>query len=256
MIFETHAHFDDKAFDEDRFELLESMNEHGIGCIVNIGASLDSTRSSIELAEKYNFIYAAAGVHPSDTDELDDENFKWLEEQTRHDKVVAVGEIGLDYHWDEPSRDIQQYWFRRQLDLAREVGKPVVIHSREAAKDTMDIMKEMRASDIGGVIHCYSYSLEMAREFVDMGFYIGIGGVVTFKNGKKLQEVAKNIPLDRILLETDCPYLAPEPHRGERNSSLYLPLIAEKIAQLRDIDVDEVISQTSINAKNMYKIWR
>ena len=177
-----------------------------------------------------------------------------IREGLADEKAVAVGEIGLDYYWPEPDRGLQQHWFRRQLSLARETGLPVVIHSREAAADTLRILKEEKAEEIGGVIHCFSYSVEMAREFMKLGFYIGIGGVVTFKNAKKLKEVAAAIPLDRILLETDCPYLAPVPYRGKRNSSLYLPLVADQIAVLRGITPEEVIRATEENAERMYRL--
>ena len=254
MIFESHAHYDDEAFDEDRETLLSAMQENGIAHIVNVGASLESTASTIALAQKYPFIYGAAGVHPNETGALNEENFLWLAEQCRQPKVVAVGEIGLDYYWDEPAREIQKKWFERQLDLARNLKKPVIIHSRDAAKDTYDIMMVNRASEIGGVIHCYSYSAEMALDYVKMGFYIGIGGVITFKNARKMKEVAEAVPLERILLETDSPYLAPAPHRGKRNSSLYLPLIAKEIAEIKNIDYDKVVEETDKNARELFGI--
>ena len=254
MIFETHAHYDDEAFEADRESLLSSMPENGIGWIVNAGASLESTAAGVKLAEKYPFIYAAAGVHPNGTAVLNEERFAWLREQCRHEKVIAVGEIGLDYYWDEPSHEIQKTWFARQLELAREVKKPVIIHSRDAAKDTFDMLTAHNASEIGGVIHCFSYSAQMAQEYVKMGFYIGVGGVVTFKNGKKLKEVVEVIPIERILLETDSPYLSPEPNRGRRNSSLNIPYIAQKIAEIKGIAYDEVIAVTEENARRMYRI--
>ncbi|MBQ1393310.1 MAG: TatD family hydrolase, partial [Lachnospiraceae bacterium] len=226
MIFESHAHYEDARFDEDREALLKSFPQNGIDYVINVGSSLKTTKQSILLAEQYDFIYAAAGVHPEETAELNEENFAWLCEQMKKEKVVAVGEIGLDYHWDEPERSVQKQWFERQIALARQVSLPMIIHSRDAAKDTLDIMKACKAEEAGGVIHCFSYGVEMAREYLNMGFYIGIGGVVTFKNAKKLKEVAEYVPLDRILLETDCPYMAPEPHRGKRNSSLYLTYVA------------------------------
>lgn len=254
MIFETHAHYDDEAFDEDRDMLLSAMQENGIEYIVNVGANLKSTAASIALAQKYPFIYAAAGVHPSDTGELDEEGFLWLKEQCLLEKVVAVGEIGLDYYWDNVERSVQKFWFERQLDLAREMKKPVIIHSRDAAKDTFDIMTAKNAGEIGGVVHCYSYSPEMALDYVKMGFYIGIGGVVTFQNGKKMKEVVEAAPMERILLETDSPYLSPVPNRGKRNTSLNLPYIAQKIAEIKGISYDEVVAVTAENAKKMYKI--
>ena len=254
MIFETHAHYEDKAFDGDREELLSSLKEKDIFRVVNVASSLETTEKSIALAEQHAFIYASAGVHPSDVSELSEEGMEQLFHQTQHLKAVAVGEIGLDYYWekDADAQKEQRYWFARQLQLAKETGLPVIIHSRDAAADTLRVMKEEHTEQISGVIHCFSYSMEMAESFLKMGFYIGIGGVVTFKNAKKLKEVAAKIPLERILLETDCPYMAPEPHRGERNSSLYLPFIAEKIAELRGISAEEVIEATCQNAFRMY----
>lgn len=254
MIFESHAHYDDEAFDEDRDILLSSMRDNGIEYIINVGASLQSTRTTMELTRQYPFIYGAAGVHPSETAELNEDNFKWLAKQCKDPKVVAVGEIGLDYYWEEPDHDIQKIWFIRQLELARNSKKPVIIHSREAAKDTYDIMTAQHAEEIGGVIHCYSYSAEMALDYMKMGFYIGIGGVVTFKNGKKMKEVVQAIPIERILLETDSPYLAPEPNRGKRNSSLNIPYIAQEIAQLKGLKPEEVEQITNQNAKQLFGI--
>ena len=197
MIFESHAHYDDEKFNEDREELLSSMKENGIEYIINVGASLETTRNTVELIKKYPFIYGAAGVHPSDTAELNEENFAWLKEQCNHTKIVAVGEIGLDYYWNEPDREIQKKWFRRQLEMAKETNLPIIIHSREAAKDTLDIMKEMECSKMSGVVHCFSYSKEIAREILDMGFYLGIGGVVTFQNAKAIKEVVAYAPLEK-----------------------------------------------------------
>ncbi len=253
MIIDTHAHYDDKAFDEDRHELLVSMAEHDIQRIVNIGSSLGACKRTIGLMEQYDFVYGALGVHPTDSGELTDGDIAWLKEQCALDKCVAVGEIGLDYYWDEPEREIQKKWFVRQLNLAKEVGLPVVIHSREAAQDTVDIMKAEHAEDIGGVIHCFSYSRELAKIFVDMGFYIGVGGVVTFSSGRKLKEVVEYLPLDRIVLETDCPYLAPTPFRGKRNDSTKLKLVVEQIAQIKGISCNEVEEAASRNAFELYK---
>lgn len=254
MIFDTHAHYDDKAFTKDRDELLLSLNHHGIEAVVNIGASIKTTKNTLALMERYPFVYGAVGVHPSDTAELNEEWMDWLKEVSSTPKVVAVGEIGLDYYWDEPDRKTQKHWFIRQLSLAREVGLPVVIHSRDAAKDTLDIMKECRAGELGGVIHCFSYGTEIAGEYLDMGFYLGIGGVLTFHNAKKLKEVVAYMPMERIVLETDCPYLAPAPNRGTRNSSLNLPYVAEAIGAMKGIAPEEVIRITNQNAKKMYRL--
>ena len=252
-IFESHAHYDSSKFAEDREELLNSIQENEVGTIINVGASWKSVTSVIELVEKYPFIYAALGLHPDEVGDLNEERFVFLKEQCRKQKVVAIGEIGLDYYWDNESHDIQKKWFVRQLELARELDLPVIIHSRDAAEDTLKIMKE-HAQGLRGVIHCFSYSKELAEEYVKMGFHIGIGGVVTFKNGKKLKEVAEVIPLERILLETDCPYLAPEPYRGKRNSSLYIPHIAQAIADIKGITYEEVVAQTEQNGKLLFGI--
>ena len=261
MIFDTHAHYDDRKFKADRHELLNSLKANGIGRVVNIGADIESTRRSIALAKEYDFIYAAAGVHPSDVDCLDDRTFQWLtwaveESVEEKGKIVAVGEIGLDYYWekDQERRNRQKYWFERQMELARSTGLPVVIHSREAAKDTWDMMQALKCEDIGGVIHCYSYAVEMARNYLNKGFYLGIGGVVTYKNARALKEVVQYAPIDRIVLETDCPYLTPEPHRGKRNSSLNLPYVVDAIAQLKGISREEVEEITWNNGVNMYRM--
>ena len=253
MIFETHAHYDDERFEEDRDALITSMPGRGVGTIINVGASIESTKTTLALSEKYPFVYAAVGVHPSDISGLNEETFAWLKEQTKKEKVAAVGEIGLDYYWDNESHELQKLWFIRQLELARELGMPVIIHSRDAAADTLEIMKEY-ARGLQGVIHCFSYSVEMAREYVKMGYYIGVGGVVTFKNSRKLKEVVEEIPLESLLLETDCPYLAPVPNRGKRNSSLNLVYVAKQIAELKQVSYEEVVEQTEKNARRLYNI--
>lgn len=251
MIFESHAHYDAHQFDEDRRELLSAMRENGIGTILNVCADWESVTEVVKMAGEYPFMYAAVGLHPDEVGELNEERFAFLKSQCQNEKVVAVGEIGLDYYWDHESHDIQKKWFVRQLELARELDLPVVIHSRDAAEDTLHIMKEY-AEGLRGVIHCFSYSKEIAQEYVNMGFHIGIGGVVTFKNGKKLKEVAEAVPLERILLETDAPYLAPEPYRGKRNSSVYIPYIAQAIADIKGITYEEVVAQTEQNAKTLF----
>ena len=253
-IFDTHAHYDDEAFDGDRDTLLGQLPEAGIARVVNVGSSLSSCRTTMELAEKYDFIYGAVGVHPSETAELTEENFPLVKQLCGMDKCVAVGEIGLDYYWDEPERDIQKKWFVRQLALARELKLPVIIHSRDAAKDTTDILTAEKAGEIGGVIHCYSYTKEMAETFLNMGFYFGIGGVLTFKNAKKLKEAAAYIPMNRIVLETDCPYLAPEPNRGKRNSSLNIPYVIAELARIKGISEAEVRKAAWENAHALYRM--
>lgn len=254
MIFESHAHYDDEAFDADREELLGSMQKAGIYRIVNVGASLRGVKDTVELMEKYPFLYGAVGIHPDEVGELNEERLEWLRSLCALEKTVAVGEIGLDYYWDKMPRQTQKEWFVRQLALAKEVDLPVIIHSREAAKDTFEIMKSEHAHTTGGVIHCFSNSKEMARDYLDLGYYIGIGGVVTFKNARVMKEVAAYVPLNRILVETDCPYLAPTPFRGKRNSSLYLPYIIEEIARLKGISAQEVEETTYQNAMRMYRL--
>lgn len=254
MIFDTHAHYDDEAFDEDRDSLLAGFQEAGIGAVTNIGASLESSRTTLALVKRYPWMYGAVGVHPSESAKLDEEGMEWLAQATGEERIVAVGEIGLDYYWEEPDHEIQKHWFVRQLDLARERKLPVVIHSRDAAKDTLDIMKAAKAHEIGGVIHCFSYGKEMAREYLDMGFYLGIGGVVTFKNSRKLKEVVEYMPLERLVLETDSPYLAPVPNRGKRNSSLNLPYVLDMVAQLKGISAQEAEKAAWDNARRLYRI--
>ena len=248
MLLDTHAHYDDEAFDADRDVLLEDLKEYGIRKVINAGASVESSYTGLKLAERYPWMYAALGAHPNYVEELNETVLKDFAELTKHPKVVAIGEIGLEYHYEEPARDIQKIWFRRQLDLAAETGLPVIIHSREAAQDTFDEMQRAAARGIGGVIHCFSSGAELACRYTDLGFYIGIGGVVTFKNGKKMKEVAAAVPLSSILLETDSPYLAPEPNRGKRNDSRNLTRIAEEIAHLRGISAEEVQRVTEENA--------
>ena len=253
MIFDSHAHYDSEQFEKDREEVLSSMQENGVGTIVNCAADWDSVTEVVDLANEYPFVYAAVGLHPDEVGCLDEERFAYLKEQCQKEKVVAVGEIGLDYYWEKESHELQKQWFIRQLALARELDLPVIIHSRDAAADTLEIMQRY-AQGLRGVIHCFSYSKELAREYVKMGFFIGIGGVVTFKNGKKLKEIVEETSLRQILLETDCPYLAPVPYRGKRNSSLYLPYVAQEIASLKGISYEEVVAQTEQNGKRLFRI--
>lgn len=252
MIFETHAHYDDPAFDRDRDRLLALLKDEGIAPIVNIGASIETTKSTVELAHRYDHVYAAIGVHPSDCGDLTEKDIEWLKDLGSDEKVVAIGEIGLDYHYDEPDREIQKKWFIRQLELAGDTSLPIVVHSRDAAQDTFEIIKDFRG--LRGVIHCFSYSAELAREYVKMGYYIGVGGVVTFKNGRKLHEVVKEIPLESIVVETDAPYLSPEPYRGRRNSSAFIPYIIERIADLKNVSYETVERVVYENAVDLYKV--
>ena len=254
MIFDTHAHYDDEQFDADREELLSGMKAGGVGMIVDAAAAVASWDKILELTEKYPFLYGSVGVHPDEVGDLNEENFARMSELADRKKIVAIGEIGLDYYWPEPDHETQKKWFLRQLDLAREIKKPVIIHSRDAAKDTVDLMTEAHAEEIGGVIHCYSYTKETAKIFLDMGFYFGIGGVLTFKNAKKLKEAVEYIPMDRIVLETDCPYLAPEPNRGKRNSSLNIPYVIAAMAQIKGITEEEVRKAAWDNSLRLYHI--
>lgn len=254
MIVESHAHYDDERFDEDRDSLLTSLKENGIEYVVNVSSNLDSAKKTLELMKQYPFVYGAIGFHPEETAQLDEEKFMWMKEVLNTPKAVAVGEIGLDYYWKEPEKEIQKKWFERQMELARETAHPMIIHSRDAAQDTMEMMKAAKAHEIGGVVHCFSYPVEIAREFMNMGFYLGIGGIVTFQNARKLKEVVEYAPLSSLLLETDCPYLAPVPNRGKRNSSLNLIYIAQEIANIKGIEYEEVINATADNAKKMYGI--
>ncbi|MDO4616393.1 MAG: TatD family hydrolase [Lachnospiraceae bacterium] len=248
MIFETHAHYNDDAFDADREELLASLPESGINTVVNVCAEKNSLSATKELTENYSFVYGAYGIHPDNVGELNEELLEQIRQLCRSEKAVAVGEIGLDYYWDTESHETQAYWFRRQLELAREEKLPVIIHSREAAADTLQIAEESRLGEIGGILHCFSYSKEMAEKYLDMGMYLGIGGVVTFNNAKKLKAVVEAAPLEQLVLETDCPYLAPVPYRGKRNSSLYLPYVVQAIAEIKGVEEEEVIRITRGNA--------
>ncbi|SEA85935.1 TatD DNase family protein [Pseudobutyrivibrio sp. ACV-2] len=256
MIFETHAHYDDEKFDEDRVELLSHLlRENNIGNVINVGASFRGCQDSLKLAETYDNVYAALGIHPEELEDFTEENLSWIKKNATNPKVVAIGEIGLDYYWikDDEGRAKQRLWFKRQLELANEVDLPVIIHSRDAAEDTLNTIVEYNTHyNKKGIIHCYSYSKEIALEYIKMGWYIGVGGVVTFKNSKKLVEAVKAIPIESIVLETDCPYMAPVPHRGERNSSIYLKYVAEKIAELKEMSVDDVERITYENALNIY----
>ena len=253
MIFDTHAHYDDEAFNEDRDQILSSMKDGGVGCIVNVCASVGGFGGTLELMKAYPFVYGAVGVHPDDAGIMTQDTLDEIRRLSHMEKMVAIGEIGLDYYWHkEEAEHKQQEMFRAQMDIAREEKLPFMIHSRDAAEDTLEIVKEYMKKDMfGGIIHCFSYSKEIAAEYLKMGLYLGIGGVLTFKNAKKLKEVAAIAPLSQIVLETDCPYMAPEPNRGRRNSSLNLPYVAEALAQIKGITAEEVIAVTEENAKRL-----
>lgn len=240
MIFESHAHYDDDAFAKDREAVLKKVRNSGVGCIINTASSMNSSRISLEMAKSHEIIFTSVGVHPHDVQGMKERDLEVLLAMTAYEKVVAIGEVGLDYYYDNVPKEIQKLWFRQQIKLAVDLDLPLIIHSRDAAQDTFDILHENEAHKVGGVIHCFSGSAEMAKKYVDLGYYIGIGGVITFKNSKKLVEVVEQIPLDRILIETDSPYLAPTPHRGKRNDSSYLPMIIDKIAEIKGISSKEV----------------
>ena len=253
MLFDTHAHMDDRRFDGDRDVILQGLADKGVALVMNPGCSLESSRNAVALAEKYDFVYAAVGSHPDVADEV---NEAVLEEYKKlcklHSKVKAIGEIGIDYHYEDIPRQLQLKAFRMQMELAREVGLPVIVHEREAHEDGMAVVREF--PDVTGVFHCYSGSAEMAKVLVDKGWYIGFTGVLTFKNARKAIETAESIPLERIVLETDCPYMAPEPFRGKRNDPGMLFRMAEKLAEVRGLPVEEIHAITTENGKRLYRI--
>jgi TatD DNase family protein len=254
MLFDTHAHLNDEQFNEDRDEVVLRAKENGVARIVNVGFNRQTIPTSLALAEKYDFIYTAVGWHPQDAKDMREDDLDWLRELSRHEKVVAIGEIGLDYYWDTSPRDVQQAVFRKQIQLARELQLPIIIHDRDAHQDIVDILREEKADEVGGIMHCFSGSLEMAKECLAMNFYISFGGPVTFKNAKKPKEIAKEIPLDRLLIETDCPYLTPEPYRGKRNETGYVRYVAETIAGLRGMESQELARVTFENAKRVFRM--
>ena len=250
-IFDSHAHYNDEQFDIDRDALLASLPEAGIVGILNCGTDVESSIVSIEMAEKYPFVYAACGYHPESALEFNEERLSEIEKMLSHGKCVAVGEIGLEYHYDFVPKDVQKYVFEKHLELAVKYDMPVIVHDREAHADTLELLKKYNPK---GVLHCYSGSVEMAKEILKMGMYIGLGGAVTFKNAIKPVEVAEMIPLDRLLLETDCPYMAPVPMRGKRNNSAYISYVAEKIAEIKNIPAQDLLDITSENTINLFNI--
>lgn len=277
-IFDTHAHLCDAAFDDEREAIIADLGAHGVGAFTEIGFDLPSSRAALALAERYPQVYAAVGFHPDHSDHLRDEDVETLRQMVENNqKIVAIGEIGLDYHYTregilrraaasgqepdpeslataDPEPEIQKACFRRMLQLARALGLPINVHSREAAQDTYDLIVEDHGYENSGIIHCFGYPVEMAERFVKLGLYVGVGGVVTFKNARKLKEVVARIPIERIVLETDCPYMAPVPKRGTRNDPRNLPYVVEEIAALRQMDPAEVIRITTENAKRVYRI--
>lgn len=255
MLFDSHAHLNDERFDDDREELIKSLKENKVEFVVNPGADIETSISAIKLSNQYDFIYAAVGVHPHDVGNLDENAIDTLRKlAVENDKVVAIGEIGLDYYYENSPKDVQKEWFKKQIELANELKLPIIIHDRDAHGDTFEIIKNTKSKDIGCVLHCYSGNVELAREYVKMGCYISIPGTVTFKNNKKTREVAKEIPLEYLLIETDSPYMAPEPHRGKRNDPSLVQFVADKIAQEKGISYETVCKATKENAKKLFNI--
>lgn len=254
MLFDSHAHYNDSRFEKDMDEVLSSMSENNVGMILNSCSNLDEVPDILKICEKYPFIYASVGIHPHDVKDLTDSDMDMLIKYAENEKVKAIGEIGLDYFYDNSPRDLQKKWFARQVEVAKQIKQPIIIHDRDAHKDCMDILRTENIQDIGGVFHCYSGSVETAKEILDWGMYIAFGGSLTFKKSVRPVEVAKYVPLDRILIETDCPYLTPEPHRGKRNSSLYIHYVAEKLAEIKGVSVEEIENATFENGKRCFNI--
>lgn len=257
MLIDTHAHLDSPKFDTDRDEVIARALEAGIDTIVNIGFNRETIPSTMALAEKYPFIYAVVGWHPTDAVDMKlEEDLAWIERLCSHPKVVAIGEIGLDYYWDTSPKDVQHIVFREQIRLARKLNKPIVIHNRDAHEDIVRILREEKANEVGGIMHCFSGSWETAKQCLDLGFHISFGGPVTFKNARVPKEVLERVPLDRLLLETDAPYLSPHPHRGQRNESAYVRLVAETAAEIKGLNLGELAKITSVNARRCLSIAR
>ncbi|SDI96634.1 TatD family hydrolase [Alteribacillus bidgolensis] len=254
MLFDTHVHLNIDQFEEDVEDTINRAKSEGVEWMTVVGFDRETIPKAMELAETYDFIYAAVGWHPVDAIDMTEEDLKWLEELAADPKVVALGEMGLDYHWDKSPKEVQKEVFRKQIHLAKKVNLPIIIHDREAHQDIVDILKEENAAETGGIMHCFGGSLEIAKECLKMNFYISFGGPVTFKNAKKPKEVAKEIPMDRLLVETDSPFLAPHPYRGKRNEPAYVKLVAEKIAELKEISFETLAEQTTANAKKLFRI--
>ncbi|MGE7604787.1 TatD family hydrolase [Peribacillus sp. NPDC097675] len=254
MLFDTHVHVNAEQFNEDLEEVIERAQEAGVKNMIVVGFDRPTITRAMELVETYDFMFAAVGWHPVDAIDMTEEDLRWIEELSAHPKVVAIGEMGLDYHWDKSPKEIQKDVFRKQIRLAKKVGLPIIIHNREATADIVSILKEENASEVGGIMHCFSGSAETALECIDMNFYISLGGPVTFKNAKKPKEVAAAVPLERLLIETDCPYLAPHPFRGKRNEPSYVKLVAEQIAEIKQLSIEEVSQATTNNAKKLFGI--
>ncbi|PAK32600.1 TatD family hydrolase [Bacillus safensis] len=254
MLFDTHAHLNAEQYNEDLEQVIERAKSEKVEKIVVVGFDRPTITRAMELIEEYDFIYAAIGWHPVDAIDMTDEDLAWIKDLSQHEKVVAIGEMGLDYYWDKSPKDVQKEVFRHQIALAKEVKLPIVIHNRDATEDVVTILKEEGAAEVGGIMHCFTGSLETAKACMEMNFYISFGGPVTFKNAKKPKEVVKEIPSDKLLIETDCPYLTPVPFRGKRNEPSYVKYIAEQIAELREISFEELAELTTKNAKKVFRI--
>ena len=254
MLFDSHAHYDDARFDADRISVLETMPKNNVGLIMSACSSTNDIKAIIDLCDRFPYVYGSVGVHPSDCGDFSDSDEKLIIEAAAHPKIKAIGEIGLDYYYDDVPHDKQKECFIRQIEIAKKLKMPVIIHDRDAHGDTVDILKNADAKSVGGVLHCFSGSREMAKDVLDMGFYIAFGGTLTFKNARRSVEVAEYVPLDRIVLETDAPYLAPEPLRGKRNDSTLMRYVAEKLAAIKGIEVSEVERVTFENAKKIFNI--
>ncbi len=254
MLFDSHAHLDAERFDEDRDAVIERAQEAGVELIMNPGADFESSKRAVELSKKHDIIYAAVGIHPHDVKDMNEEMLEAIKVMAEEKKVMAIGEIGLDYYYDYSPRDIQKKWFVEQIRLAKSMGLPIIVHDRDANQDVMDILKSESAFETGVLMHCYSGSAELASQYVKLGAMLSIAGPVTFKNARKTVEVVQTVPLERLLIETDSPYLTPVPYRGKRNESSYVKHVAEKIAEIKGLDYEVVAEQTLINAKRYFSI--
>ncbi|MGC9935140.1 TatD family hydrolase [Priestia aryabhattai] len=254
MLFDTHVHLNAEQYEDDLQEVINRALEKGVQNMVVVGFDEPTIKKAIQIAETYDFIYASVGWHPVDAIDVTDEHLAWIEELAQHPKVVALGEMGLDYHWDKSPKEVQKDVFRRQIRLARKVKLPIIIHNRDATEDVVTILKEEHVEEVGGIMHCFTGSIEVAKQCMDMNMYISFGGPVTFKNAKKPKEVAAELPLDKLLIETDCPYLTPHPFRGKRNEPGYVSYVAEQIAELKGITYEELADITTANAKKLFGI--
>lgn len=255
MLFDTHTHLNDQAFAEDRQQVIARAQEEGVSLLVNVGFNRETIPTTLQLAETYDFIYAAVGWHPHDAKDLTEQDLVWIEDLAQtHPKVVAIGEMGLDYYWDNSPRDVQKEVFKQQISLAKRVKKPIIIHDRDAHRDVVDILKAEGAEEVGGIMHCFGGSVEIAQECLELGFYISFGGPLTFKNAKKPKEVAAQIPLDRLLIETDSPYLTPHPFRGKRNESSYVKHVAHSLAEIKNVSFEEICQITMENGKRVFQL--